>query len=383
LLQSNTVSEANLAVARLLNPRKILACAAVLCTAAAVAWPSRKKNAEEPTQTLQLPRELPAAVQGETRRLTFYVTPLSAKGLLSQQVRDALKSLEREAGGETILQIRAFVAGSADLRRVRELVSEIFTEKRQPLPVVSLIQTGGLPLSGAQVVLEAVASARKDVHPGGLAWFSARIASAEDPLAAVAPLAEKSLAGLREELRAAGAAPEAVLRVTCFLSSLDNLNATRQAVAAEFPKAALNFLQTQREPDRAVAGCEGVAALPGNASGRLEALNPAESGESQIAVIGTPHVVFTGAQVSFGFGDQDARLAFERMQKVLEQAGVSPGDVAFTRFYPLSRKMADQVRRMRVGFFDHTHPPAGTLLVFEGLPSLDAGFAVDVVAAKD
>src|ERR1035441_3895975 len=37
-----------------------------------------KPTKEEITQTLQLPKELPGAVIGETRRLTFHVTPLSA-----------------------------------------------------------------------------------------------------------------------------------------------------------------------------------------------------------------------------------------------------------------------------------------------------------------
>src|SRR6185369_14569252 len=121
---------------------KIPRVIAFMC-AASVLWaaPQRKKNKEEETQTLQVPKELPTAVVGETRRLTFRVTPLSAKGLLSQQIRDALKVISRDAGGETVLKIRAFVVGSGDLRRVRDLVSESFTERRQPLPALSLIHT--------------------------------------------------------------------------------------------------------------------------------------------------------------------------------------------------------------------------------------------------
>src|SRR5690242_15443913 len=102
-----------------LLPLLAVACAVSLLYAA----PQRKKNKEEETQTLQVPKELPTAVVGETRRLTFRVTPLSSKGLLSQQIRDALKVISRDAGGETVLKIRAFVAGSGDLRRVRDLVS--------------------------------------------------------------------------------------------------------------------------------------------------------------------------------------------------------------------------------------------------------------------
>jgi enamine deaminase RidA (YjgF/YER057c/UK114 family) len=87
--------------------------------------------------------------------------------------------------------------------------------------------------------------------------------------------------------------------------------------------------------------------------------------------------------VSFGYEEADARLAFERVQRVLEQAGTSPRDVAYVRYYPLSQRIAGQVRKVRAGFFDTARPPAGSLLLFEGLSSLDAGFAVDVVAVKD
>ena len=108
--------------------------AALACGLVLRAWPAeqkkgeKKKKKEELTQTLQLPKELPNAVVGETRRLTFHVTPLSSKGLLSQQIRDALKALSRETGANAVLKIRAFVAGSGDLRRVRDLVKYIATK---------------------------------------------------------------------------------------------------------------------------------------------------------------------------------------------------------------------------------------------------------------
>src|ERR1017187_7465220 len=103
------------------------ACCLVLAPALAAQKKTKEKK-EEITQTLQLPKELPGAVIGETRRLTFHVTPLSA------QVRDALKALTHETGGNPVLKIRAFVAGSGDLRRVRDLVSEVFTDRKLPLP---------------------------------------------------------------------------------------------------------------------------------------------------------------------------------------------------------------------------------------------------------
>src|SRR5574340_795015 len=102
---------------------------AVLLAAAAYPVGKKKQKKEEETQVLQLPKELPATVTAETRRLAFYVSPLSGKGLLSQQVRDALRAVTRAAGSATIVKLRAFVAGSGDMRRVRDLVSETFTER--------------------------------------------------------------------------------------------------------------------------------------------------------------------------------------------------------------------------------------------------------------
>ncbi len=64
-----------------------------------------KKEKEPETQTLPLPPEPPAAVSAETGKLAFHVSPLSSKGLLTQQVRDALKALDRVNGGATFFPV--------------------------------------------------------------------------------------------------------------------------------------------------------------------------------------------------------------------------------------------------------------------------------------
>jgi enamine deaminase RidA (YjgF/YER057c/UK114 family) len=337
-----------------------------------------KPKKEEITQTLQLPKELPGAVIGETRRLAFHVTPLSARGLLSAQVRDALRALTRETGGGPVLKIRAFVAGSGDLRRVRDLVSEVFTTNRQPLPTLSLIRAGGLPLEGAQVVLEAIAAGKKEVSPHGLVFLSAPVATSDNPLDPVAPLAAQSLDRLKGALKTAGSQSSDVVRVTCFLSSLENLAATRKLVEADYPRAALDYVQTQRSPSRALAACEAVARLTTN-TGKLVSFQP-EQGEPEAALVAAQHVVLTGTQVSYGYLEANSRLALGRLQKVLEATGVSGRDVAFAHYYPLAEPLAAQVRKLRSEFFA---PSAASLVLFEGLPGMDAGFAVDVVAVKD
>ena len=364
---------------------KRFALVALACALALTAWAYSKKKKEDETQILQLPKELPGATVGETRRLAFYVTPLSARGLLSQQVRDALKALSRLSGGVPVVWLRAFVAGTGDLRRVRDIVSETYTERKQALPALSLVQAGGLPMEGAQVVIEAVASARKDVNPGGIALISAQPATSPDPLDPVPPLTEKSLAALRAAVKAAGSDAGDVVRVSCFFSTLDNLAASRKLVEAEYGAAALNFVQTQRAPGQALAACEAVARLRGDPGAPLRLLNPAgftaEPGRSEIALLASPHAVFTGTQVSFGFQEADGRLAFGRLKKVIEQAGGA--DIAFVHYYPLSASIAAQVRKVRSEFFDPARPPAGSLLPFESLPSMDAGFAVDAIAIKE
>jgi enamine deaminase RidA (YjgF/YER057c/UK114 family) len=360
-------------------PVKLVALA---CGLGLLAFPQKKDE----TQTLQLPRDLPTAVEGDPRNFTFHVTPLSAKGLLTRQVRDALSALVHQATGDTILKIRAFVAGSGDARRVRDLVSEFSTDYKQALPVLSLVQAGGLPLEGAQVVLEGIAVGKKEVSRYGLALVSAQSAWSESPLDAVEPLAAKSLGALREAVKAAGSDPADVTRVTCFLSSLDGLDATRKLVAGDFPGAAANFVQTERAPARALAACEAVARLRREVGVPLAVLNPEglprEAGQSQVALVGASKVVLSGSQVSFGFAEADARLAFERLEKSLEQAGASTRGVAFAEYYALSAGIAEQVRKVRGEFFDAARPPAGSLEPVEGLPAMDAGFAIDVVAVK-
>jgi enamine deaminase RidA (YjgF/YER057c/UK114 family) len=139
-------------------------------------------------------------------------------------------------------------------------------------------------------------------------------------------------------------------------------------------------VQTQREPPHALAACEAVAAT-GSATPRLEFRNLGDG--SRAALVGSPHVVLTSAQTSFGYQESDTRLAFERFGKILEEAGVSWSDAALVRFYPLSERMAALVRQVRSSFFEAGRPPGASLVLFEGLSSQDAAFAVDAVAVKD
>ncbi len=316
----------------------------------ASAQKGKKKTSEEPvTQTLPVLKDPPGAISAETAHLVFHVSPLSNKGLLSQQIRDALKALLHDTHGAAIVKLRAFVAGSGDMRRVPTIVSETFTEHKLALPAVSTIEVGALPLEGAQVVIESIAVDKKAVNPHGLAFYSAL------------PM---------KELRQVSGA----LRATCFLSSLDDLAKAKSITLTAFSGVAVNFVQSQRLGFEALDVCEAVA--------RLEA-PPAQPIviEKGAALVNTPKVVLTGTQMAFRDTDADLRLAFERLRKALEPLGVTYKDVFWSSAYPLTRPVEEKVRAMQQEFFDRSKPPAGTMLLFEGLPSLDATMAMDVIAA--
>ncbi len=343
----------------------------------AVAKKKKKKKDEEPvTQTLPVLQDPPLAVVTDAELLVFRVAPLSPKGLLSQQVRDALKFLIQNSRGATIVKLRAFVAGTGDLRRVQTIVSELFSDRKLFIPALSTIQGGLLPGEGVQVVIEAIEAQKKPANPEGLAFISAQSGGN----------IQESLDRVQTAVTALGLGPDSVRQTTCFVSTLDNYTDLKQAVTAAFPAAALNVVQMQRVPVSIGAACEAVAALERAPSPRVEFVNPdrlAKSPEdSQITLIGPGRLAISGLQLGFGTEDKDIRLAFERLGKALDAIQTSLKDVVYTRFYPVSDQAAAKIRSLRFDFLDKSRPPGSTLLPFEALQSLDASFGMEVMAAK-
>jgi enamine deaminase RidA (YjgF/YER057c/UK114 family) len=317
--------------------------------------PLTAKKKKDETQVLELPKDPPLAVVAASHNLVFHVSPLSAKGLLSAQTRDAVKALMKLDNGAAIVKIRAFVVGTGDMRRVPAIISETLTEKKLPLPAVTVIQAGGLPLEGAQVVLESISVARREVNPAGIVFIAGQTATSEKALQPTLPLAEKSLASLGEG---------DMLRVTCFTSSLDDAGRIHSMASAKYPHAAVDVVEMQRASPRTTVECEATARAAGGAG-----------------LVAAAKLVFTGTQLAFGADDNAARLAYQRLDKALEPLGTSAKHAAMANFYPLSNSIGARARRIGLEFFDTAHPPVTTLLPFEGLPSMDASFGMDVVAA--
>ncbi len=351
---------------------------ALALAASLVAWPadkkkkSKKKDQEEITQVLELPKDPPAALVAEADRLAFQVTPARSRGLLSQQVRDSLKWLLH--GDRAVVRLRAFVAGTGDTRRVQSIVSEVFTEKKAPLPTLSVVQIGALPGEGSQVVMEATLVDKKAQNPHGLAFVAGQPFTVAKPLQPVVPLGEKAIAHAGGLFQKAGVRPEDVLTVTCYLTSLDNLDKLRGKAAAAFPRAAFNFVQSLRGALETSAACEAV--------GRLADTPPPGLDLRRVAVVVEPgrRVALTGAQLAFGTSSADARLAWQRLAKTLEQVQVPPANTVVAHIYPLSRRMGELAEKTGAEFFGREQAAAITMLPFEGLPSMDASFSVDLIA---
>lgn len=344
----------------------------------------KKADQEPPTQVLELPPDPPGAIVVETNRLVFSVAPLSSKGLLSQQVREGLRAILRLTHGNQVVKLRAFVAGTGDLRRVQTLVSETFVERKMTLPALSVIQVGALPLEGSQVAIESVSIEKKVVNPEGLAFISGQQVVSEQPTLEMAPLVEKSLAQLKTAVESVGETSAGVLRVTCFVSSLADHAKASLAVAQTFPQAASHFVQTQRVPSRSLVECEAVAGLSKPPGAGVKIVNPprltTSESSSQIILVSAPRIALTGTQMAFNQHEDDARLAFQRLDKSLESVKTSLKSAVAAYFYPLSQRSTELVRKVRFDYLDRANPPASTLLLFEGLPSLDASFGMDVIA---
>lgn len=305
---------------------------------------------DQPTpQAPAIEADLPAAVTADAARLSFQVSPLSSKGLLLQQTRDALKALEQANHGGRIVKLRAFVGGTADARRVRQIVTDAFTEKKQPKPVLTTVQAGELPKDGAQIVIESVSedTGKRPLNPGGLVFFA--------PLTAEG---DQAVANLAAAAKQAGVESFDMLSVTCFLGSTETATAVQAAAARAFPKSALDMIPRLRANAGSSAACEGVARGKQAAAGKL---------------------VFSGAQMAFGETDADLRLAFERLKKSLEPLGVTSENIVAAGFYPVSRAAEQKLAGLNAEFFHN--PALVSHVIFEGLPSPDASVSMDVVAA--
>lgn len=323
----------------------------------------------------------PRVVEAETARLRFQVSDVPQTGTVAEQVRHCLKRFS-----SPVVALRAFVVGQENAAAVRDAIEAEFKKRRHSLPALSIIIVGALPQQNARVQIEAVITAKQSVNPNGIAFVSGQPASLEQPIARVAPLIEKSLSALRTAHQAIKAQPADVLRATCFVSSLNDVGEVKQMMRREYPQAALSVIQLQQTADRSLVECETVTRLQTPVKEGLRFLNPpslaASPNYSHLALIGARRLVFSELVVAASAREADAVHAFAGLEQALTGAGSSIKQVAMSKLYPITQTGSELVRKVRFDFYDKTRPPASTLLIFEGLPTASASFAVAVIAVK-
>jgi enamine deaminase RidA (YjgF/YER057c/UK114 family) len=342
------------------------AASLVVCSAVALAgFGQKRKNQEPKPQVLPLPKELPRALSVDTRNIAFRITPLLKPGRLSVQIRETLSDLIKDTRGETVIKLRAFVAGAGDTRRVQEMVSDMFTDKKLPLPVLSIIQVGGLGQESG-IVMEAVVDGRKPVNPNGLVFVGGQ---AGDSLSS-------SVEKVAARLTAAGVSGADVLRATCFTGRLVDYDAMHSTLAAAFPKATLNIIQALRDPVDGRASCESVARIPEGVKPNLSAM-PADA---HVSVVTSPQLVFTGLQLSFGTYLADADSALTRLSRDVEPLHTEIRNAVSVNAFSLNPAATSALQKTISKF--NLAPRTLTIQPVEGLPSLDAALGMEAVLER-
>jgi enamine deaminase RidA (YjgF/YER057c/UK114 family) len=327
---------------------------------------SQKKKDEEPkTQVLPLPKEPPMALGADVEFLSFRITPLLRIGKLSAQIHDSLNELIRDARGSNIIKLRAFVAGAGDTRRVQAIVSDLFTEKKLNLPVISIIQVGALGDDAAQVVIEAVIAEKRVLNPDGLAFLAGQ----------TGPTLDASLGELTQSLKAASLSPSAVVSLTCFSDNLGDYRQHLSQASSIFSNASINLVQSQRQPGGPRTTCEAVARSQEReaSSAPISILGPA-----RVTLIpGRSRLVFTGLQLAFGGYLDDANSALKNLRRFSEAASGNFGQIASLDVYSLSGEATSALRKTASKF----DVPGSTITIqqIEGLPSLDAAFGMEAI----
>lgn len=320
----------------------------------------RHKNQEPKTQVLPLPPELPKALLAETATLDFHISPLFRTGGLSAQIRQSLNDLIRDTRGETIIKLRAFVAGAGDARRVQAEAANLFTDRKLPLPALTVLQVGALGQETAQLVIEAVVSTHRTVNPNGLAFFAGQNGASFD----------EALHQLRESVAAAAVAPDHVLTSTCFTSQIGDYDSARSAIQSVFPNTAINIVQAVREPPNDASMCEAVGQLTEAPAGPVVLLK-----KSRVTLVNTQQLIFTGLQLSFGSFLDDAHEAFVRLQRTASalQPVAAPVEV---NAFSLDAYASSALRKMT------SFPPSAfTAQTVEGLPAIDASGGIEAILA--
>ena len=301
-------------------------------------------------------------LEADTKGLDFHVSPLLKTGGLAAQIRRSLMDLLRDTHGETIVKLRAFVSGVGDARRVATEVSELFGSRKLPLPVLTVLQIGGLGDNLAQVQIEAIVSTPRTLNPNGLVFLSGQTGNS----------LSEALDRLQKSAKTASVASEQIVSCTCFMSRLESGSQEHTAVQSAFPKAAVDVVQALRDPPNDTNMCEAIGQL-GSTSTEVHLLLLKDA---RASIVRSPKLVFTGLQLTFGSYLDDAREAFNRLQRAASVGGAD--STVQLNAFSLDLTSGSALRKST-----SAPPSTFTTQIVEGLPAMDASAGIEAVLIPD
>jgi enamine deaminase RidA (YjgF/YER057c/UK114 family) len=303
----------------------------------------------------------------QTSDVRFVVANPKPTGTLMEQVELARWTVERPK--VRVARYRAFVRSDADPGQISSVLRA---------PALSIIKVASLPHPGQKISVEAVTNGGN--NPNGLVFISGQGATATKVMPNVVPLATEAFDNIGKALKGVQLEGSDVLAVTCFMSSIQDVEAIKEMAARRYPEAVINNVQIPLGYGRALAECEALA----RAKQPVAFVYPEGLSKSpnftQVTGISTKKMIWSGLTVSKGCGDTAVKKMFQSLETTLSKNGASIKNVAFSYLYPNSVDGTDLTRSVRFDFYNKAQAPASTLVPFAGFFDKNACTGVEVAA---
>ncbi|MDE0262852.1 MAG: Rid family hydrolase [Bryobacterales bacterium] len=328
------------------------------------------------------------------------------------QVRRTLDNLARalESAGSSLDQLVRLNAVTAGKRATSALAREIEARFRlDSRPAVTLVQ-GKLPVEGALMALDAVATAGISGEPpsevtwtvsaslpgarggshaavlpnGPRSFISGRAADGEPELAATNVLVQ-----IDETLEHLGASREQLVQLKCFLRPIEAASLVESRIIEFYggrapPVVFVEWLNRQAIEIEAI-----VSAAPADESEEpqpIAYLTPpgmtASPVFSRIAQVFHPASIYVSSLNGRGSGnaEQQIRAMFSDLAGILEQAGSDLGHLAKATYYVSDESTSTALNQIRPEFYDPKSPPAASKASVRGTSVAGRNLAVDMIA---
>lgn len=303
-------------------------------------------------------------VVGETAEIRYQIFNPEPKGTIIDQAKWIAKNVKGK-----VLRYRVFVRTDADVG----LLSTVLRA-----PVLSIIRVAGIPVPNQKLSVEAVTTGGRNA--AGLAFISGQGVAKDGVILEMKPLVQTAVTNIDKALTAVQLAPEDVLTVSCFVSSLQDAAAVQTQVTGHYSRASVNVLQIAMPYAKALAECEAVAAAKGPVGFVYPEGLTKSPNFTQVVGVNTRRIAYSALYGAAPCTADATRAMFTALATDLGKLGASVKDVAFSHLYPNTEDGVNLTRQVRFDFYNKEKAPASTLVNFLGFMDRKPCTGVEVVA---